>query len=110
MPHPHVGLHVGPQVASDVDVDRDQRVRHDIAAAGSAHARGGSGQHDGQRGGRGGRPAPSRSSTARSTTPSQPAGNPTIVEPFTIPGVGWGCYFTDPTGVIVGLHENNPDV
>jgi len=33
-----------------------------------------------------------------------------VVAPFTIGGVGRGCYFTDPTGVIVGLHENNPDV
>jgi hypothetical protein len=23
---------------------------------------------------------------------------------------GRGCYFTDPTGVIVGLHGNYPDV
>jgi predicted enzyme related to lactoylglutathione lyase len=38
-------------------------------------------------------------------------------QPFAAPdylvapaGVGRGCYFTDPTGVLVGLHENNPDV
>jgi predicted enzyme related to lactoylglutathione lyase len=37
-------------------------------------------------------------------------GGTIVVEPFTIPGVGRGCYFTDPTGVIVGLHENNPEV
>jgi uncharacterized protein len=36
-------------------------------------------------------------------------GGTIVVEPFTIPGVGRGCYFTDPTGVVVGLHENNPD-
>ena len=35
-------------------------------------------------------------------------GGTIVVEPFTIPGVGRGCYFTDPTGVIVGLHENDP--
>jgi uncharacterized protein len=33
-----------------------------------------------------------------------------VVEPFAIAGVGRGCYFTDPTGVLVGLHENDPDV
>lgn len=37
-------------------------------------------------------------------------GGTVVVEPFTIAGVGRGCYFTDPTGVLVGLHENNPDV
>jgi uncharacterized protein len=37
-------------------------------------------------------------------------GGAIVVAPFTIAGVGRGCYFTDPTGVIVGLHENNPDV
>lgn len=36
-------------------------------------------------------------------------GGTILVEPFTIPGVGRGCYFTDPTGVVVGLHQNNPD-
>jgi uncharacterized protein len=37
-------------------------------------------------------------------------GGTIVVEPFTIAGVGRGCYFTDRTGVIVGLHENDPDV
>jgi uncharacterized protein len=37
-------------------------------------------------------------------------GGTIVVEPFTIACVGRGCYFTDPTGVIVGLHENDPDV
>ena len=32
-----------------------------------------------------------------------------VVEPFTIPGVGRGCYFTDPSGLLIGLHENNPE-
>lgn len=32
-------------------------------------------------------------------------GGTVVVAPFTIPGVGRGCYFTDPTGLIVGLHE-----
>jgi predicted enzyme related to lactoylglutathione lyase len=36
-------------------------------------------------------------------------GGTIVVEPFTIAGVGRGCYFTDPTGVIVGLHENDSD-
>jgi predicted enzyme related to lactoylglutathione lyase len=36
-------------------------------------------------------------------------GGTIVVEPFAIPGVGRGCSFTDPTGVVVGLHENNPD-
>jgi uncharacterized protein len=36
-------------------------------------------------------------------------GGTVVVEPFTIPGVGRGCYFTDPSGLIVGLHENDPD-
>jgi hypothetical protein len=45
-------------------------------------------------------------------TPGQPDPGeaPAVVEPFAIPGVGRGCYFTDPTGVVVGLHENIPDV
>jgi len=33
------------------------------------------------------------------------AGGEIVVPKFTIPGVGYGCYFTDPTGMIVGLHE-----
>lgn len=36
-------------------------------------------------------------------------GGTVVVEPFVIPGVGRGCYFTDPTGLIVGLHEYDPD-
>jgi predicted enzyme related to lactoylglutathione lyase len=35
-------------------------------------------------------------------------GGTVVVEPFTIPGVGRGCYFTDPSGLIVGLHQNDP--
>jgi predicted enzyme related to lactoylglutathione lyase len=31
-------------------------------------------------------------------------GGTVVVEPFTIPGVGRGCYFVDPTGLLVGLH------
>jgi len=33
------------------------------------------------------------------------AGGEIVVPRFEIPGVGKGCYFTDPTGMIVGLHE-----
>ena len=33
------------------------------------------------------------------------AGGEIVVPKFTIPGVGYGCYFTDTTGMIVGLHE-----
>lgn len=33
------------------------------------------------------------------------AGGGIVVPKFTIPGVGHGCYFTDTTGMIVGLHE-----
>lgn len=27
-----------------------------------------------------------------------------VVEPFTITGVGQGCYVTDPAGLLMGLH------
>ena len=33
------------------------------------------------------------------------AGGEIVVPKFTIPGVGRVCYFTDTTGMIVGLHE-----
>ena len=33
------------------------------------------------------------------------AGGEIVVPKFTIPGVGYGCYFTDTTGMIVGLHQ-----
>jgi uncharacterized protein len=36
-------------------------------------------------------------------------GGAVVVEPFSIPGVGRGCYVTDPAGVLIGLHENDPD-
>jgi predicted enzyme related to lactoylglutathione lyase len=32
-----------------------------------------------------------------------------VVEPFTLPGVGMGCYLTDPAGVLSGLHAYDPD-
>jgi uncharacterized protein len=32
-------------------------------------------------------------------------GGTIVVEPFTLPGVGRGCYFADPAGLLVGLHE-----
>jgi uncharacterized protein len=33
------------------------------------------------------------------------AGGSVVVEPFEFPGVGRGCYCTDPAGVLFGLHE-----
>ncbi|MDA2978486.1 MAG: hypothetical protein O3B42_01800 [Actinomycetota bacterium] len=33
------------------------------------------------------------------------AGGEIVVPRFTIPGVGEACYFTDTTGMVVGLHE-----
>jgi uncharacterized protein len=36
------------------------------------------------------------------------AGGTVVVEPFSFPGVGWGCYCTDPAGVLFGLHEYEP--
>ncbi len=33
-----------------------------------------------------------------------------VVEPFTIPGVGRGCYLIEPTGLLIGLHQNDPSV
>jgi uncharacterized protein len=33
------------------------------------------------------------------------AGGTVVVEPFEFPGVGRGCYCTDPSGVLFGLHE-----
>jgi predicted enzyme related to lactoylglutathione lyase len=35
-------------------------------------------------------------------------GGQVVVEPFTLPGVGRGCYVTDPTGVLIGLHAYDP--
>ncbi|MEN3304145.1 MAG: uncharacterized protein V7603_347 [Micromonosporaceae bacterium] len=31
-------------------------------------------------------------------------GGTVVVEPFTVAGVGRGCYIVDPTGLLVGLH------
>jgi predicted enzyme related to lactoylglutathione lyase len=36
------------------------------------------------------------------------AGGTVVVEPFTISGVGRGCYVVDPAGVLIGLHEYDP--
>ena len=36
-------------------------------------------------------------------------GGSLVVEPFVIQGVGRGCYFTDPAGLLVGLHEYDPE-
>jgi uncharacterized protein len=36
-------------------------------------------------------------------------GGQLVVEPFTLPGVGMGCYLTDPAGVLIGLHAYDPD-
>jgi hypothetical protein len=35
------------------------------------------------------------------------AGGEIVVPKFAIPGVGYGCYFTDTTGMIVGLHQTD---
>ena len=35
-------------------------------------------------------------------------GGTVVVEPFSIPGVGRGCYVVDPAGVLIGLHEYDP--
>ncbi|MEN8040323.1 MAG: VOC family protein [Actinomycetota bacterium] len=37
------------------------------------------------------------------------AGGEIVVPPFEIPGVGRACYFTDTTGMIVGLHQPEKD-
>ena len=36
------------------------------------------------------------------------AGGEIVVDKFTIPGVGRACYFTDTTGMIVGMHQSDP--
>jgi uncharacterized protein len=35
-------------------------------------------------------------------------GGQVVVAPFTMPGVGRGCYVTDPAGVLIGLHAYDP--
>jgi hypothetical protein len=37
-------------------------------------------------------------------------GGTVVVEPFSIPGVGRGCYVVDPAGVLLGLHEYDPGI
>jgi hypothetical protein len=37
------------------------------------------------------------------------AGGEIVVPKFDIPGVGQACYFTDPTGMVVGLHQPTED-
>jgi predicted enzyme related to lactoylglutathione lyase len=32
-----------------------------------------------------------------------------VVEPYDVPGVGRACYIIDPTGVLIGLHQNDPN-
>jgi len=36
-------------------------------------------------------------------------GGTVVVEPFSIAGVGRGCYIVDPAGVFVGLHAYDPN-
>jgi len=36
-------------------------------------------------------------------------GGTVVVEPFTIEGVGRGCYVVDPTGLLIGLHAYDAD-
>jgi uncharacterized protein len=38
------------------------------------------------------------------------SGGTVVVEPFTMPGVGRGCYVTDPAGLLIGLHEYDSSV
>jgi len=33
------------------------------------------------------------------------AGGTVVVPPFELPGLGRGCYVTDPAGILIGLHE-----
>jgi predicted enzyme related to lactoylglutathione lyase len=33
------------------------------------------------------------------------AGGSVVVDPFELPGLGRGCYVTDPAGILLGLHE-----
>ena len=35
-------------------------------------------------------------------------GGTVVVAPFTLPGVGRGCYVNDPAGLLIGLHEYDP--
>jgi predicted enzyme related to lactoylglutathione lyase len=35
-------------------------------------------------------------------------GGAVVVPPFTVTGIGRGCYVTDPAGVLLGLHEYDP--
>ncbi|MET7402121.1 VOC family protein [Dactylosporangium sp. NPDC005572] len=37
-------------------------------------------------------------------------GGRVVVEPFTLPGVGKGCYVVDPAGVLLGLHAYDPSL
>jgi predicted enzyme related to lactoylglutathione lyase len=37
------------------------------------------------------------------------AGGTVVVEPFSFPGVGRGCYCVDPAGILFGLHEYDAD-
>jgi predicted enzyme related to lactoylglutathione lyase len=36
-------------------------------------------------------------------------GGALVVPPFAVTGVGRGCYVTDPAGLLIGLHEYDPD-
>jgi predicted enzyme related to lactoylglutathione lyase len=42
--------------------------------------------------------------------PIEAAGTTVAVEPFVVPGVGRGCYVVEPAGLLVGLHECDPQV
>jgi predicted enzyme related to lactoylglutathione lyase len=43
-----------------------------------------------------------------STAAVRTNGGQVVVDPFTLPGVGRGCYVTDPAGVLLGLHHYDP--
>jgi predicted enzyme related to lactoylglutathione lyase len=48
-------------------------------------------------------------SLADATARVREHGGTVVVEPFVIAGVGRGCYVVDPAGVLLGLHEYDPD-
>jgi predicted enzyme related to lactoylglutathione lyase len=48
-------------------------------------------------------------SLAEATARVRRHGGSVVVEPFVVAGVGRGCYVVDPAGVLLGLHEYDPD-
>jgi predicted enzyme related to lactoylglutathione lyase len=48
-------------------------------------------------------------SLAAATAEVRAHGGTVVVEPFAIAGVGRDCHVVDPAGVLIGLHEHDPD-